>query len=176
MLTDHDDFGSSSPRSPWNKGRLVGQKRPLKPKDVWSIRVRLEIAGSLRDLALFNLAIDSKLRACDLVSLRVDDILSDGRIRERTTVVQQKTARPVQFEMTAATRNALAAWIDQAGRRPGDYLFVSVSIESMKNTNSSLDQDSGRTADPLFLPETAGNRIGQRPQQILQEGPLGSFD
>lgn len=114
MLTDHDDFGSSSLRTPWNKGRLVGQKRPLKPKDVWSIRVRLEIAGSLRDLALFNLAIDSKLRACDLVSLRVDDILSDGRIRERTTVVQQKTPLPVQFEMTAATRNALAAWIDSA--------------------------------------------------------------
>ena len=125
MVTDPDGFESSSLRTPWNKGRLVGQKRPLKPKDVWSIRVRLEIAGSLRDLALFNLAIDSKLRACDLVSLRVDDILSDGRIRERTTVVQRKTALPVQFEMTAATRNALAAWIDQAGRRPGDYLFIS---------------------------------------------------
>ncbi len=90
MLTDPDGFERSPLRTPWNKGRLVSQKRPLKPKDVWSIRVRLEIAGSLR----------------------VDDILSDGRIRERTTVVQQKTARPVQFEMTAATRNALAAWID----------------------------------------------------------------
>src|SRR3546814_14798694 len=75
----------------WNKGRLVGQKRPLKPKDVWAIRVRLEINASKRDLALFNLAIDSKLRACDLVTLKVDDVQSGGHIRERTTIIQRKT-------------------------------------------------------------------------------------
>ena len=86
---------SPSPQ-PWNKGLLVGQKKPLEPKHVWSIRVRLEIAGSKRDLAIFNLAIDSKLRACDLVKLRLDDICSGLRVRQRATIVQKKTGRPVQ--------------------------------------------------------------------------------
>ena len=96
MLTPVD---KDQPR-PWNKGLLVGQKKPLQPKHVWSIRVRLEIARMWRDLALFNLAIDSKLRACDLVKLRVDEVCSGARIRERATVVQTKTGRPVQFELT----------------------------------------------------------------------------
>jgi len=130
MSSDVDVPESALPRQPWNKGRLVGQKRPLKPKDVWAIRVRLEISGSKRDLALFNLAIDSKLRACDLVTLRVEDVQSGGRIRERTTVVQRKTGRPVQFEMTEATRAAVEDWITAAGRFPGDYLFVSRLRES----------------------------------------------
>src|SRR5580765_7505457 len=85
-------------RQPWNKGLLVGQKRPLEPKHVWSIRVRLEIARSKRDLAIFNLAIDSKLRACDPVMLRVDDICSGANVRRRATIVQKKTGRPDQFE------------------------------------------------------------------------------
>ncbi|MEQ8620779.1 MAG: tyrosine-type recombinase/integrase [Thalassobaculaceae bacterium] len=111
--------------APWNKGRLVGQKRPLKPKDVWGIRIRLEINCSKRDLALFNLAIDSKLRGCHLVSLKVEDVQASDRIRERTTILQQKTGRPVQFELTEPTRKSVEAWIDYAGRRPGDYLFPS---------------------------------------------------
>src|SRR5665647_2710718 len=82
-------------RRPWNKGLLIGQKKPLEPKQVWSIRVRLEIAQSWRDLAIFNLAIDSKLRACDLVKLRVDDICSGANVRRRATIVQKKTGRPV---------------------------------------------------------------------------------
>ena len=86
-------------RAPWNKGRLVGQKRPLRPKEVWAIRVRLQMEGHKRDLALFNLAIDSKLRGCDLVSLRVDDIATGGRVRDRATIIQHKTGRPVQFEI-----------------------------------------------------------------------------
>jgi len=85
-------------RAPWNKGRLIGQKRPLKPKDVWAIRVRLQLQGRKRDLALFNLAIDSKLRGCDLVCLQVDDVCVGGRVRDRGTVIQKKTGRPVQFE------------------------------------------------------------------------------
>ena len=85
---------------PWNKGLLVGQKKPLEPKHVWSIRVRLEIARSMRDLAIFNLAIDSKLRACDLVKLRLDDICSGKNVRRRATIVQKKTGRPVQFEIS----------------------------------------------------------------------------
>jgi hypothetical protein len=84
---------------PWNKGLLVGQKKPLEPKHVWSIRVRLELAGSKRDLAIFNMAIDSKLRACDLVKLRLDDVYSGTKVRNRATIVQKKTGRPVQFEI-----------------------------------------------------------------------------
>ena len=90
-------------RAPWNKGRLIGQKRPLKPKDVWAIRVRLQLQGRKRDLALFNLAIDSKLRACDLVRLQVNDVCAGGGVRDRGTVIQKKTGRPVQFEITEQT-------------------------------------------------------------------------
>jgi hypothetical protein len=85
-------------QAPWNKGRLIGQNRPLKPKDVWAIRVRLQLQGRKRDLALFNLAIDSKLRGCDLVRLQVNDVCAGGRVRHRGTVIQKKTGRPVQFE------------------------------------------------------------------------------
>ena len=87
-------------RRPWNKGLLVGQKKPLEPRHVWSIRVRPEIARSMRDLAIFNLAIDSKLRGCDLVKLRLEDICSGTNVRRRATVVQNKTRRPVQFEIS----------------------------------------------------------------------------
>ena len=98
-------------RRAWNKGRLVGQKRPLLPKQVWAIRARLELAGNLRDLALFNVAIDSKLRGCDLVTLKVTDIVGDDRICERVSVVQSKTNKPVQFELAENTREAVTNWI-----------------------------------------------------------------
>jgi hypothetical protein len=87
-------------KSPWNKGRLTGQKRPLKPKEVWAIRIRLQLERRRRDLALFNLAIDSKLRGCDLVRLRVRDVYMGGRVQDRAMVIQRKTGRPVQFEIT----------------------------------------------------------------------------
>jgi len=102
-------------RVPWNKGRLIGQKRPLKPKDVRTIRVRLQIEGRKRDLAMFDLAIDSKLRGCDLVRLRSDDVLSGERVRDRATVVQKKTGRPVQFEITEQTRSAISDWVAALG-------------------------------------------------------------
>ena len=86
-------------RRAWNKGRIIGQKRPLLPKQVWAIRARLELAGNLRDLALFNVAIDSKLRGCDLVKLSVPDLVKDECVRERVSVIQSKTKRPVQFEL-----------------------------------------------------------------------------
>jgi hypothetical protein len=89
-------------RDPWNKGRLIGQKRPLKPKDVWSIRVRLQVERRASNLALFNLAIDSKFRGCDLVRLQIDDVSVGGRVRDRATIVQKKTGRPVQFEINRA--------------------------------------------------------------------------
>jgi hypothetical protein len=87
-------------KTPWNKDRLIGQKRPLRPKEVWAIRVRLQLERRKRDLALFNLAIDSKLRGCDLVRLQVSDVCVGSRVQDRATVVQQKTGRPVQFEIT----------------------------------------------------------------------------
>ena len=98
-------------RPAWNKGRIVGQKRPLLPKHVWAIRVRLEIAGNVRDLALFNLAIDSKLRGCDLVKLVVADVYTAGQVKERASIIQSKTGKPVRFEITEGTRKSLAAWL-----------------------------------------------------------------
>lgn len=110
---------------PWNKGKLVGQKVPLKLKDIWAIRVRLQIGQRTRDLALFNLAIDSKLRSCDLVKLRVRDVCHGSAVAARTMVMQQKTQRPVQFEIMGQTRDALATWIQVAGLQSDDYLFPS---------------------------------------------------
>ena len=107
------------------KGRLNGQKPPLKPKEVWAIRIRLQIHGKTRDLALFNLAIDSKLRSCDLVALRISDIATGGNIRERAMIVQQKTGRPVQFELTEQTRKAVHAWLKQRALHDSEYLFPS---------------------------------------------------
>jgi integrase len=110
---------------PWNKGLLIGQKKPLEPKHVWSIRVRLEIARSRRDLAIFNLAIDSKLRACDLVKLRIDDICSGVKVRHRATIVQKKTGRPVQFEITEQSRSSVEAWLPVLRAAGSRYLFPS---------------------------------------------------
>ena len=116
--------------SPWNKGKLVGQKAPLRLKDIWAIRVRLQLAVRTRELAMFNLAIDSKLRACDLVKLRVSDICHGDRVSPRAIVMQQKTQRPVQFEITEATRESVGAWLAKGGLRSGDFLFPSRIHES----------------------------------------------
>src|SRR3981189_1349504 len=110
-------------RRPWNNGLLIGQKKPLKPKHVWSIRVHLEISRSRRDLAIFNLAIDSKLRACDLVKLRLDDVCSGLKVRHRATIVQKKTGRPVQFEITEQSRNSVEALLPMLCTTGSRYLF-----------------------------------------------------
>jgi len=110
---------------PWNKGKLVGQKPPLKPKDIWAIRIHLQLGKHVRELALFNLAIDSKLRGCDLVSLRVRDVAHGNQILPRAMVMQRKTQRSVQFELTEPTREAVAAWITKAGLKPDQFLFPS---------------------------------------------------
>jgi integrase len=112
-------------REPWNKGKLVGQKAPLKLKELWAIRVRLQLADRRRELALFNLAIDSKLRACDLVRLRVRDVCHGQVVASRAIVLQQKTQRPVQFEITEPTREAVGAWIAYAGLYSEQALFPS---------------------------------------------------
>jgi site-specific recombinase XerC len=112
-------------RKSWNKGKLVGQKPPLNPKDIWAIRIQLQNAHQARDLAMFNLAIDSKLRGCDLVNLRVRDVTHGNQILARAMVVQRKTQRPVQFELTEPTRSAVAAWIEKAKLKPEQCLFPS---------------------------------------------------
>lgn len=116
---------SPSSRNPWNKGKIVGQKTPLKLRDIWAIRVRLQLSARKRELAMFNLAIDSKLRACDLVSLKVRDVCHGGSIARRAIVLQQKTHRPVQFEITDPTRAAVADWLAYAGLVADDALFPS---------------------------------------------------
>ncbi len=115
----------SQKREAWNKGKLIGQKPPLKPKDIWAIRFHLQHMHAIRDLAMFNLAIDSKLRGCDLVNLHVRDVTHGSQILSRTMIVQRKTQRPVQFELTEPTRTAVAAWIEKANLRSEQYLFPS---------------------------------------------------
>jgi len=113
-----------SPR-PWNKGKLMGQKAPLSMQDIWSVRMKLQNEGRLRDLALFNLALDSKLRACDLLNLRVSDVSNGDRVNNRATVMQQKTGRPVRFEITRKSRKSVNDWIEHASLGNSDYLFPS---------------------------------------------------
>ncbi len=111
-------------RTPWNKGKLVGAKPPLKPSHVWSIRTKLQMASSKRDLALFNLAIDSKLRGCDVVAVRVEDVAPSGYALDRATIRQKKTGRPVRFELTDQTRLAIDDYLRMTGRKPGHFLFA----------------------------------------------------
>jgi integrase len=120
-----NEFGVRLVRRPWNRGKLVGQKTPLKLKEIWAIRVRLQVFGRMRELALFDLGIDSKLRACDLLKLKVRDVRHGERVAARAIVVQQKTSRPVQFEITEPTRTALADWIRLSGLASDDFLFPS---------------------------------------------------
>ena len=108
---------------PWNKGKLIGPKPPLRPKHVWAIRTKLQIDRQVRDLALFNLAVDSKLRGCDLVAIKVDDVAPNGYAADRATVRQRKTGRPVRFELTEPTRLAVDDYIRVAGKKAGEFLF-----------------------------------------------------
>jgi len=116
--------------APWNKGKLVGQKPPLKLKEIWAIRIRLQLSSRIRDLALFNLAIDSKLRICDLVKIRVRDISHGATIASRAMVMQQKTHQAVRFEITDQTRDSISNWIEYAELGLHDYLFKSRFISS----------------------------------------------
>ena len=111
--------------TPWNKGKLLGKKPPLKLKEIWAIRIRLQMNHRTRELALFNLAIDSKLRGCDLVGLRVHDVAQGSHVAARAIVMQKKTQRPVQFEITEQTRDAVAAWIAAAHLKSEQFLFPS---------------------------------------------------
>jgi integrase len=111
-------------RLPWNKGKLTGAKPPLRSKHVWSIRTKLQIDGRIRDLAMFNLAIDSKLRGCDVVAIRVQDIAAGGYTADRATVRQKKTRQPVRFELSEHTRQAVDDYLKVTNKRPGEFLFT----------------------------------------------------
>lgn len=112
-------------RRPWNEGHLLGAKRALKQQQVWAIRFWLDQHRRLRDRALFDFAIDSKLRGCDVVKVRIGDVVSGGRVRDRAIVVQQKTNRPVQFELMDTARKTMRAWLERRGGSVGEYVFPS---------------------------------------------------
>jgi hypothetical protein len=119
------------PRRPWNTGRIIGPKPPFKPKHIWGIRQQLKTADRVRDLALFNCAIDAKLLRCDLVKLRVSDVAPGGVLRARATVLQQKTGRPVPFEITEPTRDSLASWLQRwVGVRTTGYFQAAAGLVS----------------------------------------------
>ncbi len=112
-------------RSAWNKGKLTGAKPPLRPKHVWSIRTKLQVEGRTRDLAMFNLAIDNKLRGCDVVALKVGHVAPNGYAVDRATVRQRKTGQAVRFELTEQTCQAIDDYVRVAGKKPGEFLFAS---------------------------------------------------
>src|SRR5436305_9166964 len=119
MQNEDKPIPAAPKRVAWNKGKLIGAKPPLRPKHVWSIRTKLQIDRRTRDLAMFNLAIDSKLRGCDVVALKVEDVAPSGYAVDRATVRQKKTGRPVRFELTELTRQAIDDDVTAAGMKPG---------------------------------------------------------
>lgn len=145
-MTDASSNENVAKRVPWNKGKIVGAKPPLRPKHVWSIRTKLQVEGRIRDLALFNVAIDSKLRGCDVVALKVDDVAPSGYATDRASVRQKKTGRPVKFELTGdsgrrgtdrslTTRQyarLLSSWLAGIGLDP--HLFGTHSLRRTKAT------------------------------------------
>ena len=112
-------------RRPWNAGRKLGAKRALKPQQVWAIRFWLDRERRLRDRAMFDLAIDSKLRGCDIVKIKIGDLVAGTRVRSRAMVIQQKTGRPVQFELMEAARGTILTWLERRGGTVDDFVFPS---------------------------------------------------
>jgi integrase len=125
VMDEQENPSSPEKRRAWNRGKLIGAKPPLRPKHVWSIRTKLQVEGRIRELAMFNLAIDSKLRGCDVVALRVEDVAPNGYAIERATVRQKKTGLPVKFELTEQTRQAIDEYLKATCIKPGEYLFPS---------------------------------------------------
>jgi integrase len=129
-MQEHSNLTIPTPKQvPWNKGKLIGAKPPLRQKHVWAIRTMLQVERSTRDLAMFNLAIDSKLRGCDVVAIRVDDVAPNGHAIDRATVRQRKTGRPVRFELTEHTRQAIDDYLKVSRKKPGEFLFSTPQSE-----------------------------------------------
>ena len=122
-MDDRDTLFAPSKREPWNKGKFTGAKPPLRPKHVWSIRSKLQAEGRTRDLAMFNLAIDSKLRACDVIALKVEDVAPNGYAADRATIRQKKTGQPVRFELTEQTRQAVDEYLRASAKKPSQFMF-----------------------------------------------------
>src|SRR6516164_10082782 len=123
-MRDHENHSLTAPqRAAWNKGKLIGAKPPLRPKHVWSIRTKLQVEGRVSELAMFNVAIDSKLRACDVVALKVEDVAPNGYAADRAMVRQRKTGQPVRFELTELSRQAVDEFLRVTNKRPGDFMF-----------------------------------------------------
>ena len=133
-------------RAPWNDGRLIGAKPPLRQKDVWAIRTMLQVERSKRDLTMFNLAIDSKLRGCDVVAVTVDDVAPNGYAIDRATVRQRKTGRPVRFELTEQTRQAVDDYLKVSRKKPGEFLFT-----SPKSGRSMTSRQYGRLVSDWLI-------------------------
>jgi integrase len=142
----YSDNSSAQRRTPWNKGKLIGAKPPLRPKHVWAIRTRLLIEGRTRDLAMFNLAIDSKLRGCDVVALKVEDIAPNGYAIDRAMVRQKKTGRPVKFELTDQTRQAVDDYLRAVGKKPGEFLFTGPARSGSLREHEAI-RTAGRRLD-----------------------------
>src|SRR5437870_853378 len=123
-MQDQVNATPATRRVPWNKGKLTGAKPPLRPRHVWAIRTKLQIDGRTRDLAMFNLAIDSKLRGCDVVAIKVGDVAASGYTADRATVRQKKTGRPVRFELSEQTRQAVDDYLKVANKKPDGFLFT----------------------------------------------------
>ncbi|HEX9277321.1 MAG TPA: tyrosine-type recombinase/integrase [Casimicrobiaceae bacterium] len=154
--------------TPWNKGKLLGQKPPLKLKEIWAIRIRLQMDHRTRELALFNLAIDSKLRGCDLVGLRVYDVVQGSHVAARAIVMQKKTQRPVQFEITEQSRDAVAAWITAAHLKPEQFLFPSRVTESPHLSTRQYSRIVGSWVGSIGLhPATYGTHSLRRTKPTL---------
>ncbi|MGK2922179.1 MAG: tyrosine-type recombinase/integrase [Methyloceanibacter sp.] len=152
---------------PWNKGKLVGQKPPLQPKHVWAIRTRLQLSNRRRDLALFNLAIDSKLRGCDLVNLKVEDVAPHGYAMERATVRQKKTGRPVRFELTEQTRQAVDDYFAERSKGHGEFLFPGRSNQRSLTTRQYARLVSDWTSSIGLDPSLFGTHSLRRTKATL---------
>lgn len=154
--------------TPWNKGKLVGQKPPLKLNEIWAIRVRLQLNERHRDLAMFNLAIDSKLRGSDLVRIKRTDVINGGRVANRAMVMQQKTNRPVQFEITDNTREAIAHWAQKISHSKSEFLFPSRNAMSPHlSTRQYARIVSGWVAEIGLDPLTYGTHSLRRTKPTL---------
>ena len=158
-------------REPWNKGKLVGQRRPLKPKEIWGIRIRLQMEGNIRDLALLNLAIDSKLRGCDLVRLRVADVTHSGRVMSRANVMQRKTGQPVQFEITEETQESISAWIEHGGQRRLPF-FVGLEVAD-RGAHAVPQPDAAAEARGFGHDQDIGQQLDAAAERFAQQLPFG---
>jgi integrase len=166
-MTDVPTIPAASKHAPWNKGKIIGAKPPLRPKHVWSIRTKLQVEGRTRDLAMFNVAIDSKLRGCDVVALKVDDVAPGGYSADRATVRQKKTGRPVKFELTESTRQVIDDYLRITGKKPGEYLFAGRRLGGHMTTRQYARLLSRWLADIGLDPHLFGTHSLRRTKATL---------